>query len=449
MGREAYAAAVDEVQAAIRRGETYQTNLTLPLTAGWDDGADDLARYERLLAAQGDAFGAYLDLGRHHVLSVSPELFFARRGSTVTTRPMKGTARRGRSSAEDEERLAGLLASEKDRAENVMITDLLRNDLGRVARTGSVDVPALCVPERYPTVWQLTSTVTAEVPPETGLAEVFGALFPCGSVTGAPKVSTMGLISRLEPHARGLYCGAVGVVAPGGDATFSVAIRTLVADTAARTATYGVGSGVTIDSTAAGEHDELLAKAAVLDAPARPAFDLLETLRLEDGRWWALEEHLRRLVGVGGLLRAARPGGGGRAARSTRSCATHPEGRWRVRLTVGEQGRAEASVEPLPPNPDAPVTLVLAADPVDEPDVFLAHKTTWREPYAPHRAHAAAPGPTTRCCGTPAARSPRPRSAASCCTTRTGGGRRRSPAGCCPASSGSWRSPTAAYASAS
>ena len=268
VGREAYGAAFDEVQAAIRRGETYQTNLTLPLTATWDDGADDPARYERLLAAQGRAFGAYLDLGRHHVLSVSPELFFARRGTTVTTRPMKGTARRGRSSAEDEERRAGLLASEKDRAENVMITDLLRNDLGRVARTGSVDVPALCVPERYPTVWQLTSTVTAEVPAETGLTEVFGALFPCGSVTGAPKVSTTGLISRLEPHARGLYCGALGIVAPGGDATFSVAIRTLVADTVARTATYGVGSGVTIDSTAAGEHDELLAKAAVLTAPA-------------------------------------------------------------------------------------------------------------------------------------------------------------------------------------
>ena len=389
--REAYDAAVDEVLAAIRRGETYQTNLTLPLTAGWHDGADDPGRYERLLAAQGDAFGAYLDLGRHDVLSVSPELFFARRGTTVTTRPMKGTARRGRSSAEDQEQLAGLLASEKDRAENVMITDLLRNDLGRIARTGTVDVPALCVPERYPTVWQLTSTVTAEVPSETGLAEIFGALFPCGSVTGAPKVSTMGLISRLEPHARGLYCGAVGVVAPGGDATFSVAIRTLVADTRARRATYGVGSGVTIDSTAAGEHDELLAKAAVLDAPARPAFDLLETLRLEDGGWWALEEHLRRLSASAVYFGRRDPVPAAETALAE-VAHMHPEGRWRVRLTVGEQGRAETSVEPLPPNPDTPVTLVLAADPVDEADVFLAHKTTWREPYAPHRAYAVAAG---------------------------------------------------------
>ena len=389
--REAYDAAVDEVQAAIRRGETYQTNLTLPLTAAWDDGADDLARYECLLAAQGDAFGAYLELGRHHVLSVSPELFFARRGTTVTTRPMKGTARRGRSSAEDEQSLAALLASEKDRAENVMITDLLRNDLGRIARTGTVDVPALCVPERYPTVWQLTSTVTAEVPPETGLAGLFGALFPCGSVTGAPKVSTMRLIGRLEPHARGLYCGAVGVVAPGGDATFSVAIRTMVADTAVRTAAYGVGSGVTIDSTAAGEHDELLAKAAVLTAPPRPAFDLLETLRLGDGRWWALEEHLRRLSASAAYFgrRDPVPAAEGALDDVARS---YPAGRWRVRLTVGEQGRAETSVEPLPPNPDVPVTLVLPAGPVDEQDVFLAHKTTWREAYAPHRAYAVAAG---------------------------------------------------------
>ena len=391
VGREAYGAAFDEVQAAIRRGETYQTNLTLPLTSTWDDGDDDLARYARLLAAQGRAFGAYLDLGRHHVLSVSPELFFARRGTTVTTRPMKGTARRGRSSAEDEERRAGLLASGKDRAENVMITDLLRNDLGRIARPGSVDVPALCVPERYPTVWQLTSTVTAEVPPETGLAGIFGALFPCGSVTGAPKVSTTGLIGRLEPQARGLYCGALGIVAPGGDATFSVAIRTLVADTVARTARYGVGSGVTIDSTAAGEHDELLAKAAVLTAPARPAFDLLETLRLEGGRLWALEEHLRRLASSAAYFDRPDPVAAVRRALDE-VAGTHPEGRWRVRLTVGQQGGATTSVEPLAPNPDAPVTLVLAEGAVDEQDVFLAHKTTWREVYAPHRAHAIACG---------------------------------------------------------
>ncbi|GAA3560347.1 aminodeoxychorismate synthase component I [Microlunatus spumicola] len=391
VGREAYEVAFDTVQAAVRRGETYQTNLTLPLTAAWDDGADDLGRYERLLVAQGDAFGAYLDLGRHHVLSVSPELFFARRGTMITTRPMKGTARRGRSGAEDDERLAGLLASGKDRAENVMITDLLRNDLGRLARAGSVDVPALCVPERYPTVWQLTSTVTAEVPPTTGLTDLFGALFPCGSVTGAPKVSTMGLISRLEPHARGLYCGAVGVVAPGGDATFSVAIRTLVADTTARTATYAVGSGVTVDSTAAGEHDELLAKAAVLTAPARPDFDLLETLRLEDGAWWALDEHLHRLAASAAYFARADPLAGARDALDE-VLRMHPDGRWRVRLTVGERGVAEASVEPLPLDPDGPLTLVLAAAPVDEQDVFLAHKTTWRKPYAPHRASAAARG---------------------------------------------------------
>ena len=387
----AYEVAFDAVQAAIRRGDTYQTNLTLPLTAAWDDGADDLARHERLLAAQGRAFGAFLDLGRHHVLSVSPELFFARRGTTITTRPMKGTARRGRSSAEDAERLAALLASEKERAENVMITDLLRNDLGRVARPGSVDVPALCVPERYPTVWQLTSTVTAEVAPQAGLVDLFGALFPCGSITGAPKVSTMDLITRVEPGPRGLYCGAIGVVAPGGDATFSVAIRTLIVDTGARTASYGVGSGVTVDSTAAGEHDELLAKAAVLAAAPQPDFDLLETLRLEDGTFWGLEEHLERLAASAAYFDRPDPVPAARQALGE-LVRGRGEGRWRVRLTVDDEGRAATSAEPLPPNPDGPVTLVLAAGPVDERDVFLAHKTTWRDVYAPHRAQAGAAG---------------------------------------------------------
>ena len=387
----AYDAAFAEVQAAIRRGDTYQTNLTLPLTAAWDDGTDDAARYERLLAAQGTAFGAYLDLGRHHVLSVSPELFFARRGTMITTRPMKGTARRGRSSGEDETRLAGLLASEKDRAENVMITDLLRNDLGRLAVTGSVDVPALCVPERFPTVWQLTSTVTAEVAPATGVADLFAALFPCGSITGAPKIASMALIAELERASRGLYCGAVGVVAPGGDATFSVAIRTVVADTVSRTATYGVGSGVTVDSTAAGEHDELLAKAAVLTSALTPAFDLLETLRLEDGRWWQGEAHLERLAASAAYFGRPDPVPAARVALDTAARA-HPDGRWRVRLVVDAGMAARTEVEALPATPVGPLTLVLAVDPVDPDEVFLAHKTTWRQPYAAHRAHAAASG---------------------------------------------------------
>jgi para-aminobenzoate synthetase/4-amino-4-deoxychorismate lyase len=391
MPRAAYETALAEVKQAIRRGDTYQTNLTLRLTTGWDGGAADPDRYLRLLGAQGEAFGAYLDLGRHHVLSVSPELFFARSGERLTTRPMKGTARRGRSSQEDEARLAALRCSGKDRAENVMITDLLRNDLGRVAAPGTVDVPALCVPERFPTVWQLTSTVTADVAPERGLAEVFGALFPCGSITGAPKIATMSLIAELETDARGLYCGAVGVVAPGGDATFSVAIRTVVADTLRRTATYGVGSGVTVDSTPAGEHDELLAKAAVLTAPAAPAFDLLETLRLEDGRWWQRDAHLRRLARSAAYF--GRPDPVPAAAAALDAVAlTRPEGRWRVRLVVDPGGCARTEAAPLLPSSEAPMSLALAADPVDPDDVFLAHKTTWRQAYAPHRRRAAALG---------------------------------------------------------
>lgn len=257
--------AVDAVRERIAAGETYQCNLTTRLRADVHGELPQL--YADLAAAQGGAYNAYLDTGRFVIASASPELFFELRGDRLLMRPMKGTAPRGATAAEDRENVARLRASAKERAENIMIVDLVRNDVARLAVTGGVAVDTLCRAERYETVHQLTSEVTARLRPDTELADVFRALFPCGSVTGAPKARTMELVRDLEPGPRGVYCGAVGVVAPTTEplrARFSVAIRTLVADRDSGTAVYGTGGGITWDSRAEDEYAELEAKAALL-----------------------------------------------------------------------------------------------------------------------------------------------------------------------------------------
>jgi len=293
LARDEYAQRVQAVKAAIADGATYQVNLTMRLRARF--AGDDYAYYQALREAQRAPYGAYLNLGRWRILSASPELFFRWSDGRIVTRPMKGTAARGRWAEEDAQQAEILHRSEKERAENVMIVYLLRNDLGRIAVPGTVTVPDLFTVETYPTVLQMTSTVAATPRLDTTLEQVFAALFPCGSVTGAPKVSTMRLISALEDSPRGVYCGAIGYLSPEGEAVFNVAIRTVVVDAEAGTAEYGVGGGVTWDSTVAAEYAEIETKAAVLAAEPSPAFDLVETLRLEQGLYYLLERHLARL----------------------------------------------------------------------------------------------------------------------------------------------------------
>jgi para-aminobenzoate synthetase/4-amino-4-deoxychorismate lyase len=213
---------------------------------------------------QAGRYSAYIDLGRYKVLSLSPELFFERRGNHVVTKPMKGTAQRGRTADEDKELAQWLQNSIKNRAENVMIVDLLRNDLGKVSVAGGVQVSSLFDLEQFETVWQMTSTVEATLKPRTSFAELMGALFPCGSVTGAPKIRTMEIICDLERFPRGVYTGTIGLLRPGGDCTFNVAIRTVVLDTQTNVATCSVGGGITIDSTADDEYEECLVKSRFL-----------------------------------------------------------------------------------------------------------------------------------------------------------------------------------------
>lgn len=371
--REAIAAIKDRIAA----GDTYQVNYSLRLRNRLR--GDPRSFYADLACAQRGAWAAYVDTGPLAVASASPELFFALDDGTLTSRPMKGTAPRGRWAAEDLAAAAGLADSEKDRAENLMIVDLIRNDVGRISAFGSVVATSLFDVERYDTLWQMTSTVTSRLRPGVRLSDVFGALFPCGSVTGAPKVSTMRIIAGLETSPRGPYCGAIGYVAPGGRrAAFNVAIRTALVDTDTGEAEYGTGGGVTWDSTAEGEHSEAFVKAKVL-TEQRPAFDLLETLRWEGDGYWELGRHLARLEAsadyfrfrlnreqVHSALEAAGTAAGDRPAR--------------VRLTVAEDGTPHTTWSRLDPSP-APVRLAVDALPVDPSNPMLYHKTTRREPY--------------------------------------------------------------------
>ncbi|NQX60673.1 aminodeoxychorismate synthase component I [Paenibacillus qinlingensis] len=254
-GRVEYDDNIERIHEAIARGETYQVNYSTRLQAHFS--GDDFGYYEDLREVQQANYSAYLNLGRYRILSVSPELFFHWDGDVIRTKPMKGTLPKSESKE-------ALFESEKNRTENVMIVDLLRNDLGRIAKTGTVKVPKLFEIEEYPTLFQMTSTVEANTKPGVNLFDVFQAMFPCGSITGAPKMSTMEIISSLEKEPRHIYCGAIGLAVPGEGITFNVAIRTVLVDTYTQLAEYGVGGGIIADSTAEDEYEEMRTKSSVL-----------------------------------------------------------------------------------------------------------------------------------------------------------------------------------------
>ncbi|HVH21506.1 MAG TPA: aminodeoxychorismate synthase component I [Pseudonocardia sp.] len=376
--------AVGEVRARIAEGETYQCNLTVRMR-GRVSG--DVARlYRDLALTQRGSHNAYLDLGRWVIASASPELFFELRGDDVLLRPMKGTAPRGRDLAEDHARIAELRSSSKERAENIMIVDLMRNDVSRVAEIGSVRVPALLSVEWFETVLQLTSDVTARLRPGTGWVELFRALFPCGSVTGAPKPSTMALIRELEPTPRGVYCGAIGWLGPPDApvrARFNVAIRTAVVDRATGEAVYGTGGGITYSSDPSAEHAEVLHKAAILDRRHQP-FELLETMLCQPGPVLRnLDRHLSRLATSAAYVGfrfdrqhvldtlTARLAGSGTATR--------------VRLRLRRDGLVTVDVEQAPLPDAGPVRVAVHPEPVDPRRWWLYHKTSMREPYERRR----------------------------------------------------------------
>ena len=383
--RPAFDASVARIQQAIADGELYQVNLTAPLLGRWL-GESDLNSAQALFAslqrAQPGGYTAFIDAGDEQLLSVSPELFFDWWDGQILARPMKGTAARGSTPDADAAQAAALRASPKERAENVMIVDLLRNDISRIAEPFSVEVPVLFHTEALPSVWQMTSDVRARTRAGTSLADVFGALFPCGSVTGAPKVRAMQMIRELEAGPRGVYCGAIGIVRPGEPgqgirATFNVPIRTVIIQNG--TLRCGIGSGITSSALPDAEWQEWLDKRKFLDRASQP-FDLLETLALENGRLRHAAWHVERLAGA-----AAHFGYAWDAAHVERSlhelAQAHAHGLWRVRLLLDAQGQPRTQTFAMEPS-TAPVRLQLADRPLPQAHgEFVRFKTTRRAHY--------------------------------------------------------------------
>lgn len=388
LDRRAYIRALETIHHHIALGDTYQVNYTFPLTAPFDGSASDL--FLSLHRAQPTAcHGAFLDVGRFAVCSVSPELFFGLDGRRLWARPMKGTAARGRFPQEDDAHRQQLIDSIKDRAENVMIVDMLRNDLGKVARPGSVQVRDLFAVETHPTVHQLTSTVVAQS--DASLTRLMAALFPCASITGAPKVRTMELIRQLEVAPRELYTGSIGWLAPKADghakqARFNVAIRTAVVDRRHRQVRFGTGGGIVWDSRAEDEYEECRTKARILNAEA-PSFELLETLY-----WHPLRGYRHHRYHLERLLASARYFGfrvdANAVARRVEApppspplSSAEPPQPLRVRWRLRRDGELEVETQPFQRRPRRPWTVTLDDRPVDAWDPFLFHKTSHRRVY--------------------------------------------------------------------
>ncbi len=391
VARSAYRRALQRIRAYIEAGDVYQVNYSFRLRAPFE--GDPLALFWRLYYVQPTPYAAYIDTGEHVFLSLSPELFFRLNGEHIVSRPMKGTAPRGLTMEDDWRQAQALRSSEKNRAENLMIVDMVRNDLGRIAKTGSVHAPRLFETERYATLWQMTSTVEAQT--NASLVEIFRALFPAASITGAPKIRATQIIHELETTPRGVYTGTIGVVLPHRQAQFNVAIRTLHYHRTAGRLEYGVGSGVVWDSATRAEYEECFTKAQTILHP-RPAFELLETMLWSARRgYFLLEPHLQR------LLRSAEYFGFEVNAEEVRSqlaefahqlrisqlaeAAPAPARRFRVRLLVDRDGATRLEAMLLEPRPRV-WRVKLAPEPVDPSDVFLYHKTTYRRVYEAARA---------------------------------------------------------------
>ncbi len=367
-----YAHAITAIKRAIAAGDTYELNYTCDFTFTYP--GDTAALFAALSPRQEVPYRFFCENAYETILSFSPELFFRLEGRTITMRPMKGTIRRGATPEEDARLAAHLQTDTKNRAENAMIVDLVRHDLGQIARTGSVKVENLFSVETHPTLHQMTSTVRAELRPEIRLYDIFKAVFPCGSITGAPKKRTMELIASLEKGERGVYCGAIGVIEPNGAALFSVPIRTLQRRGTSPNWTCRAGGAIVWDSTPEAEWDEMHLKTDFL----RPPFQLLETLKVENGRPLFLAEHLTRLEG------AARHFG---FPYEPPKLGALTDGM--LRILLDDRGTFTLETRPLASNlPTRRV--VLAKEPLSSKNEFLAYKTTYAPWYTADRREIAA-----------------------------------------------------------
>ncbi|MBU5612202.1 aminodeoxychorismate synthase component I [Geomonas azotofigens] len=384
-GWETYRESVQAIRDLIAAGDSYQVNYTLRQSFSF--AGCPRSFFSELCRNQPTPYNCYLECGRWRVLSASPELFFSLSGGTLVTRPMKGTAPRGRWHTEDLARKEELRQSPKDVAENLMIVDLLRNDMGMVSETGSVRVESLFDVESHPTVHQMTSTIASRVRAGVTPLELFQALFPCGSVTGAPKRRSMEIIAQLETAPRGLYTGCLGYFSPGGEALFSVAIRTAVLDCESGRGELGIGSGITYDSKTETEYQECLDKGAFI-RQRRPDFHLIESLLHDERGYFLLQRHLERLERSAGYFAFPLADGAALRALEETAAGLSPSVRYKVRLLLFKDGRLSCEAAPLPEAaPEAKAAF--ARQRVNSADCFLYHKTSRRDLF--HQELAARP----------------------------------------------------------
>ena len=406
LARDEYLEAIRKVKAYIAAGDTYQVNYTLKILFDFSGSIPDF--YRSLRRNQSVSYGGLIQNNDTAILTFSPELFFRKQENVITVRPMKGTMQRGRTAQEDIRLASELHHDIKNRSENVMIVDLLRNDLGRLSRMGGVQVQSLFDVETYETLHQMTSSIRGTLDHSATLEEMFRALFPCGSVTGAPKIRTMEIIRELEAEDRGVYTGAIGYLSPAGDAVFNVPIRTVVLQ--GWKGEMGIGSGIVWDSDPDAEWEECKLKGRFLTTPA-PEFKLIETILWQPrAGYWLLQEHLQRLTDSAGYfffpldlaeirLKLKKLEAGFRGNSSEKS--------HRIRLLLSKQGGIELEHAEILQDPFLkidPAALLLKNAGLDLPRVvfscrktdsqspYLFHKTTLRQLYDDERAAAGARG---------------------------------------------------------
>lgn len=390
MTQAAYTDALEQVRTHIRDGDSYQVNYTLKYRFDYQGSAPSL--YQTLRASQSVEFAAYLNFPEFSVLSISPELFIRKQGSDLLSRPMKGTAARGQSAEQDREIVAGMRSDPKTLSENVMIVDLMRNDLSRIASKGTVSVEKLFEVQTFETLHQMISTVKGQVDPQIGIDQVLAGLFPCGSITGAPKLRTMEIIEQLEVERRGIYTGAIGYLTPDNDFCFNVPIRTCLAYPDGR-AEMGVGGGILYESDPQAEFDECRLKARFL-AQLNRRFKLIESLLYDaaSGSIALLDLHLERLADSARRLHFSCDTQAIRHQLSERIATLQQ--RSKVRLLLSQDGQIEISAEPVSTSEVPTQPLVdIAAQRVDSADWLYQHKTTERDlynqAYAEHSAQGA------------------------------------------------------------
>ncbi len=368
-----YEKAIAQIHHHLRQGDTYQVNYTVQLKQ--DLSANPFAIYNRMVVEQEAGYNAYVEHDEMAVISMSPELFFEQNDRELTTRPMKGTTQRGVTDQEDLAQASWLEQDPKNRSENMMIVDLLRNDMNRISEVGSEHVERLCQVEQYSTVWQMTSTIKSQLRADVDLVAIFRSLFPCGSITGAPKIATMEIIKKLEPQPRGIYCGTIGLLLPNGRRIFNVAIRTI--QLYQEKAIYGVGGGITWDSTWESEYREVHQKAAVLYRKQAP-FQLITTGKISQKQLLFGEQHLERLTKASRYfaypfnLENLRQ----KIEEECQACDSHQD--YRLRISLSKSGEIEISRQILIPLSPKFCQAKLCLQEADLNQAFTYFKTTYR-----------------------------------------------------------------------